>query len=101
MTSSPLSIADLSAIAVEFGIRDGMLDAAVEEIAHEWAASRFNNGDLPELDFWDAHEQLHDEASENASSLNNRGVLAQLQTLSEGCTRAALCSLLRDILTSA
>ncbi|MEW2434240.1 hypothetical protein AB0952_08665 [Streptomyces caniferus] len=101
MTPDPLGIADLSAITVEFGIREGMLDAAVEELAHQWAADRFNNGALPELDFWDAHEQLHDEADETAASLNNSGVLVQLQVLSEGGTRAALCSLLHDLLTPA
>ncbi|MFJ8676826.1 hypothetical protein [Streptomyces sp. NPDC093589] len=95
------SIADLEAIAVEFGIRDGMLDAAIEELAHEWAANRFNDGDLPELEFWHAYDQLHDEADENASSLNDGGVLVQLQVLSEGCTRDALRSLLRDLLTPA
>lgn len=99
MTAIPPTRAELDAMAAQFGISDGMLDAAVEEAAHELAADRFNSGALPDLDFWDAHDQVHDDADAQASRINSDGVTAQLEFLSEGCTRTALYTLLRDLLT--
>ncbi|WP_431983815.1 hypothetical protein [Streptomyces qinglanensis] len=101
MTEAPLHADDLETLAEEFGIHEGMLDAVVEEDAHERAADRFNGGALPELDFWDAYDQVHDAADAQASRINRAGVTAQLKFLSEDCTRAALRSLLRDILAPA
>lgn len=92
---------EFSAITDEFTIEDGMLDSAVEESAHELAAARLNGGALPELDFWDAHDRLHDDADAQASRINGEGIHAQLAFLSEGCSRDALRALLRDLITPA
>ncbi|MFH0246396.1 hypothetical protein ACGRHY_29145 [Streptomyces sp. HK10] len=99
--SKPFGPAELESIASEFGIREGMLNAAVEEDAHERAADRFNGGALAELDFWDAYDRLHDEADAQASRVNDSGVTAQLAFLAEDCTRNALRALLHDLITPA
>jgi hypothetical protein len=80
----PASVLD--ALAAEFCLREGDLDEEVEEYAHARAASAFNNGARPELDFWAAHDAVHDEADELASRINAEGVAAQLAFLTEGCT---------------
>ncbi|MFJ1742451.1 hypothetical protein ACIOG4_27730 [Streptomyces microflavus] len=92
---------EFAAIEREFTVEGAALDSAVEEGAHELAAARLNDGELPELDFWDAHDRLHDDADAQASRINGEGVHAQLSFLSEGCGRDALRALLRDLLTPA
>ncbi|MFF6829917.1 hypothetical protein [Streptomyces longwoodensis] len=62
------------------------MDEEVEEYAHARAGSAFNNGARPELDFWAAHDAVHDEADELASRINAKDVAAQLAFLTEGCT---------------
>ncbi|MFF4205535.1 hypothetical protein ACFYZ8_33355 [Streptomyces sp. NPDC001668] len=78
--------AELEAIATEFALQEGDLDEEVEDRAHDRAADAFNNGARPELDFWDAHDAVHDDADQLASRINTAGVTAQLAYLTEGCT---------------
>ncbi|MFI7089506.1 hypothetical protein ACIBUR_38710 [Streptomyces anulatus] len=96
-----LSDEKIAAIAKEFAVEDGMLDSAVEECTHGLAAARVNGGALPELNFWDAHNRLHDDADAQASRINHDGTFAQLAFLSEGRDSDALRALLRNLLTPA
>ncbi|MGW1976686.1 hypothetical protein [Streptomyces sp. NPDC001889] len=94
-----LSASELEALASELGIDARHLEDAVVEAAHEAASSSFNNGTHTELEFWDAHDRVHDDADARARRINGDGVTAQLAFLADGCTsHKALRSLLRDLI---
>lgn len=85
----------LLAIAAELGVREGQLDAAVTEAAHDAAADAYNCGTFTERDEI-AHQWLHGEANVTASKINHQGLESQLvylfgsPAISERAARAAL-----------
>lgn len=91
----------LAAIAAEVGIKDGDLDDAIREAAHEEAADAYNGGAHPELDDDRAHRAEHADAEQRAVKINNAGLDAQLAYLYAQCaSEAAFRSLLVDLLPS-
>ncbi|MFJ5218785.1 hypothetical protein ACIP98_29205 [Streptomyces sp. NPDC088354] len=91
----------LAAIAAEVGVKDGDLDDAIREAAHEEAADAYNGGARPELDDDGAHRAVHADAERRAADINNAGLGAQLGFLYAQCaSEAAFRSLLTDLLPS-
>ncbi|MYZ33744.1 MULTISPECIES: hypothetical protein [unclassified Streptomyces] len=89
----------LDALAEELGVDEGDLDEAVLEAVHDKAADAYNNGAYCELGDEDAHDQVHDDADERASSIN-ASVTDQLAFLAGGCaSEQDLRSLLANLLT--
>lgn len=88
----------LDALAEELGVGEGDLDEAVLEAVHDKAADAYNSGAYSELGDEDAHDQVHDDADERASSIN-ASVTDQLAFLAGGCaSEQDLRSLLADLL---
>ncbi|MFJ2218240.1 hypothetical protein ACIQVO_38595 [Streptomyces sp. NPDC101062] len=88
----------LAALAAELGLVTGDLDEAVLEAVHDKAADAYNNGAYCELGDEDAHDQVHSDADERASSINTN-VTDQLAFLADCCTSEQnLRSLLTDLL---
>lgn len=79
----------------ELGLTETDVDELVYEMVHRGASSAYNNGAHPELGDLDAFDAVHDDADEQASAINNRGLEAQVAALVKAFGEQAVERLLR------
>lgn len=88
----------LDELAVQLGITaEDHLDELVYDALNSDAADQVNTGTLPDLDVLTAFDELHDDADQRASRINNQGVRAQLAVLLDAHGEPALTALLREL----
>lgn len=73
------------------------LDELVYDLLNDYAADQVNGGELPELDFDQTYEELHDAADARASAINNQGTRDQLAVLLDAYGENDLTSKLRSL----
>lgn len=98
-TTPPPAISphNLNEISSKLAFAEVGLDEVIYEACHEVASQKVNNGEYDGDDFWAGHEQLHCEADDLASEINEEGLARQIEFLAEGCrSKDELLSLLRD-----
>lgn len=88
--------AGLVRLARGLGLTETDVDELVYEMVHRGASSAYNNGAHPELGDLDAFDAVHDDADEQASAINNRGLEAQVAALVGAFGEQAVEQMLRD-----
>ncbi|MER5356480.1 hypothetical protein ABT093_39945 [Kitasatospora sp. NPDC002551] len=88
--------AGLVRLARGLGLTETDVDELVYEMVHRGASSAYNNGAHPELGDLDAFDAVHDDADEQASAINNRGLEAQVAALVGAFGEQAVERMLRD-----
>ncbi|CAL9677560.1 hypothetical protein SUDANB95_07885 (plasmid) [Actinosynnema sp. ALI-1.44] len=73
------------------------LDELVYDLVNDHATDQINGGGLPELDFDQAYEELHDAADARASAINNQCPRDQLAVLLAAYGEDDLTSKLRSL----
>jgi hypothetical protein len=97
-TETDAALDRLESLVGQLGLTDvDHLDELVYDTLNADASEQVNTGARPELDFLAAFDELHDDADERASRINNQGVHAQLAVLLAAHGETALTALLRDI----
>lgn len=76
-------VADLVDTADSLNLCSRDLDDSIYEVANAYAAARYNDGDLSDLDDDDAYAAVHDDADREASAINNGDLPSQLRFLAE------------------
>lgn len=80
-TEAKTALSRLEALVDRLGISSEDADELVYDLFHAGASEQVNNGELPESDFTEAHDALHDRADDQASDINQGGVRDQLAAL--------------------
>ncbi|WP_158834581.1 hypothetical protein [Streptomyces sp. NRRL S-350] len=88
--------AELVRLAHELGLTETDVDELVYEMVHRGASSAYNNGAHPVLGDLDAFDAVHDDADEQASAINNRGLEAQIAALFGAFGEQQVERMLRD-----
>ncbi|MFB7865405.1 hypothetical protein [Streptomyces sp. NPDC056069] len=88
--------AALARLAGELGLAETDVGELVYEMVHRGSSGAYNNGAHPELGDLDAFDAVHDDADEQASAINNRGLESQLAALVGAFGEQQVERMLRD-----
>ncbi|MHC3392265.1 hypothetical protein ACLQ2E_22795 [Streptomyces lavendulocolor] len=88
--------AALVCLTRELGLTETDVDELVYEMVHRGASGAYNNGAHPGLGDLDAFDAVHDDADEQASAINNRGLEAQVAALVGAFGEQEVERMLRD-----